>query len=114
MAPGCRGQRWRVGSAGASLIGVAAGLLAFSVEVASATSGRETGYGGSRGAAARPVMAIVSLSDQRVSIYDAEGRILESPVSTGSPGYETPAGIFSIVQKKEEHRSNLYEDGEMP
>jgi hypothetical protein len=59
-------------------------------------------------------MAIVSLSDQRISIYDADGMFLESPVSTGSPGYETPAGIFSIVQKKEEHRSNLYEDGEMP
>src|SRR5262245_51972608 len=59
-------------------------------------------------------MAIVSLRDQRVSIYDADGKFLESPVSSGSTGYETPAGIFSIVQKKEEHRSNLYEDGEMP
>jgi hypothetical protein len=59
-------------------------------------------------------MAIVSLGDQRISIYDANGKMLEAPVSTGSTGYETPAGIFSIVQKKEDHRSNLYEDGEMP
>ena len=59
-------------------------------------------------------MAIVSLGDQRVSIYDADGKVLEAPVSTGSTGYETPAGIFTLVQKKEEHRSNLYEDGEMP
>ena len=35
-------------------------------------------------------------------------------MSTGSAGYETPAGIFSIVQKKEMHSSNLYEDGQMP
>lgn len=59
-------------------------------------------------------MAIVALSDQRISIYGAEGKLLEAPVSSGAAGYETPAGIFSVVQKKEEHRSNLYEDGEMP
>ena len=35
-------------------------------------------------------------------------------MSSGSAGYETPAGIFSIVQKKEMHSSNLYEDGQMP
>ena len=65
-------------------------------------------------ATGKPVMAIISLNDQRISIYDANGRILQAPVSTGSVGYETPAGIFSIVQKKEMHASNLYEDGQMP
>jgi len=61
-----------------------------------------------------PLLAIVSLSDQRVTIYDAGGRTLQSPVSTGAKGYETPAGIYSVVQKKEIHQSNLYEDGSMP
>ena len=61
-----------------------------------------------------PILAIVSLSDQRVTIYDAEGKILQSPVSTGSTGYETPAGIYSVVQKKAVHQSNVYEDGNMP
>jgi hypothetical protein len=61
-----------------------------------------------------PMLAIVSLSDQRITIYDAEGRILQSPVSTGSTGYETPAGIYSVVQKKAVHQSNVYEDGNMP
>jgi L,D-transpeptidase catalytic domain len=65
-------------------------------------------------AADRPVLAIVALSEQRITIYSAAGKMLEAPVSTGSTGYETPAGIFSVVQKKEDHRSNLYEDGEMP
>ena len=32
------------------------------------------------------MLAIVSLSDQRVTIYDAEGKILQSPVSTGATG----------------------------
>src|SRR5262245_12134032 len=32
-----------------------------------------------------PILAVVSLNDQRVTIYDAEGRrMLQSPVSTGS------------------------------
>src|SRR5947207_625156 len=61
-----------------------------------------------------PMLAIVSLSDQRVTIYDAEGKMLQSPVSTGATDLETPAGIFSVVQKKEVHASNIYEDGNMP
>jgi len=50
-------------------------------------------------------MAIVSLRDQHISIYDARGKFLEAPVSTGSAGCKTPAGIFAIVQKKEMHSS---------
>ena len=59
-------------------------------------------------------MAIVALGEQRVTIYDAEGRILRAPVSTGQTGYETPAGIYSVIQKEAEHYSNLYDDASMP
>ncbi len=120
MARNPLSRKWDVGSVGTPLAGTLRGLavgllaLALGVETASAQSGRDTRYDGYRRTAAKPVMAIVSLGDQRVSIYDAAGKFLEAPVSTGSTGYETPAGIFSVVQKKEEHRSNLYEDGEMP
>jgi hypothetical protein len=61
-----------------------------------------------------PVMAIVSLRSQRVEVYDAQGWILRAPVSSGQKGRETPAGIFSVLQKDAEHYSNLYEDGYMP
>ena len=64
--------------------------------------------------AGAPLMAIVSLGEQRVTIYDAEGRILRAPVSTGQTGYETPAGIYSVIQKEAEHYSNLYDDASMP
>ncbi len=56
----------------------------------------------------------MSLGSQHVTIYDAEGKILRAPVSTGQTGYETPAGIFSILEKNREHYSNLYDDAEMP
>src|SRR5256884_830095 len=61
-----------------------------------------------------PIMAIVSLRSQRITIYDAKGWILRAPVSSGTKGRETPAGIFSVIQKVEEHYSNLYDDAFMP
>ena len=61
-----------------------------------------------------PVMAVVSLSRQRVTIYDADGWIMRAPISSGQSGYETPAGIYSILQRKAEHYSNLYDDAAMP
>jgi hypothetical protein len=61
-----------------------------------------------------PVLAVVSLSRQRVTVYDADGWIMRAPVSTGRTGYETPAGIYSILQKRVEHYSNLYDDASMP
>src|SRR6516165_12243762 len=90
--------------------------LAGSIDGASAKSGREgRGREGHANTPGAPMLAIVSLSDQRVSIYDGDGRrILQSPVSSGQTSLETPTGIFSVVQKKEVHQSNVYEDGNMP
>jgi hypothetical protein len=65
-------------------------------------------------ATGEPIMAIVSLGNQRVTVYDAEGWILRAPVSSGQKGRETPAGIFSVIQKEAEHYSNLYDDAYMP
>jgi hypothetical protein len=61
-----------------------------------------------------PIMAIVSLHSQRVTVYDARGWILRAPVSSGQKGRETPAGIFSVIQKEAEHYSNIYDDAYMP
>ena len=61
-----------------------------------------------------PVTAIVSLRDQRITVYDAKGWILRAPVSSGQKGRETPAGIFSVIQKVADHYSNLYDDAYMP
>src|SRR5271169_357860 len=45
--------------------------------------------------AGEPIMAIVSLHNQRITVYDAEGWVLRAQVSSGQKGRETPAGIFS-------------------
>ena len=64
--------------------------------------------------AGEPIMAIVSIKSQQVTFYDADGWILRAPVSTGVKGRETPAGIFAVVERKEDHRSNMYDDAHMP
>jgi hypothetical protein len=64
--------------------------------------------------AGEPIMAIVSLHNQRITVYDANGWILRAPVSSGQKERETPAGIFSVIQKEAEHYSNLYDDAYMP
>ncbi|MGA8494933.1 MAG: L,D-transpeptidase family protein, partial [Xanthobacteraceae bacterium] len=61
-----------------------------------------------------PIMAIVSIKSQQVTIYDADGWIFRAPVSTGIKGRETPAGVFSVVEKDKDHHSNLYDDAWMP
>jgi len=65
-------------------------------------------------AAGEPMLAIVSLQSQRITVYDANGWILRAPVSSGQRGRETPAGIFSVIQKEADHYSNIYDDAFMP
>src|ERR1700733_10117439 len=62
----------------------------------------------------QPIMAVVSLQSQRITVYDAKGWILRAPVSSGQKGRETPAGVFSVIEKDADHHSNLYDDAFMP
>src|SRR3954467_6942610 len=64
--------------------------------------------------AGEPIMAIVSIKSQQVTFYDAAGWIFRAPVSTGTTGRETPAGVFAIVEKEKDHHSTMYDDAWMP
>ncbi len=64
--------------------------------------------------AGEPIMAIVSIKTQQVTFYDADGWILRAPVSTGTTGRETPAGVFAVLEKDPDHHSSLYDDAWMP
>jgi hypothetical protein len=64
--------------------------------------------------AGEPIMAIVSIKTQQVTFYDADGWILRAPVSTGTTGRETPAGVFAVVEKDKDHHSTMYDDAWMP
>ena len=64
--------------------------------------------------AGEPIMAIVSIKSQQVTFYDADGWILRAPVSTGTTGRETPAGVFAVLEKDKDHHSTMYDDAWMP
>lgn len=61
-----------------------------------------------------PVVVIVSLDEQRAYVYRNGIAIGLSTISSGREEYETPVGVFTILQKEREHYSNRYDNAPMP
>ena len=61
-----------------------------------------------------PLLLMVNLRKQNITVYSGTSEVARSPISSGQSGYETPSGIFSVIQKNKEHYSNLYNDAPMP
>jgi lipoprotein-anchoring transpeptidase ErfK/SrfK len=61
-----------------------------------------------------PLFLVVSLADQQVSVYNHDGLVTRSEVSTGMEGHETPRGIFTILERERYHASNIYSGAPMP
>jgi hypothetical protein len=61
-----------------------------------------------------PVVVLVSIPNQMMHVYRNGVLIGRSTVSTGSAGHDTPGGVFSILEKKQEHRSKKYQNAPMP
>lgn len=57
---------------------------------------------------------IVSKDQQSMTVYDGEKVVTTSKVSTGKAGHTTPSGIFSILEKRKYHESNIYSNAPMP
>ena len=114
MHPTAAIRRWRP----AALVTLAATAALTALTVAPPADAAARPARSTEAAAARdagePLMAIVSIKSQHVTIYDADGWILRAPVSSGTKGRETPSGVFTVVQKDKDHRSNLYDDAWMP
>ncbi len=63
---------------------------------------------------AGPIVLVVSLDEQRAYVYRNGIAIGLTTISSGKAGYETPTGVFTILQKDKDHRSNLYNSAPMP
>ena len=61
-----------------------------------------------------PLQIIISIADQKISVYDDGALIARSSVSTGVQGHPTPLGVFSVIGKELWHRSNIYSAAPMP
>jgi lipoprotein-anchoring transpeptidase ErfK/SrfK len=61
-----------------------------------------------------PLIIAISIEKQVLKIYDANGTFAETPISTGMRGHSTPMGVFSVIQKRKYHHSNIYSGAPMP
>lgn len=61
-----------------------------------------------------PLVVLVSVPEQMMHVYRNGVLIGRSTVSTGTKGNSTPGGVFTILEKKEEHYSKKYDNAPMP
>lgn len=61
-----------------------------------------------------PLVILVSVPEQVMHVYRNGILIGRSSVSTGSKGHATPGGVFTILEKKQEHYSKKYDNAPMP
>lgn len=61
-----------------------------------------------------PLQMMVSLEEQQIKVFRGTDLVKTSPISSGKPGNSTPTGIFSILEKRRRHFSNLYDNAPMP
>src|SRR6266446_393715 len=60
-----------------------------------------------------PVVLLVSIPQQTMHVYRNGILIGRSTISSGKAG-STPGGVFTILEKKETHRSKKYQNAPMP
>ena len=100
--------------------GIAIAVLIAALAPAEAAYQRKTVYANRTHAKKEPPKALevpiitISLSQQRLTVYDKGEVIAHAPVSTGMAGHPTPTGIFSVIGKEVFHRSNIYSGAPMP
>lgn len=90
---------------------VAAGVFVLGGCLLGACSGPQYSVNHSLYQAANPAETEMKISfwDQKAWLLDGAGRVLvETDVSTGVPGHETPLGRFEVLEKLERKRSNRY------
>src|SRR4029453_2805785 len=61
-----------------------------------------------------PVLMVVNLATQRAILFRNGVPIGASTVSSGKKGYDTPTGVFTVLEKKKEHYSKTYNNAPMP
>ena len=61
-----------------------------------------------------PLTLVVSLNQQKIDVYRGTALVTSAKVSSGKRGYDTRAGVFSILEKHRRHHSNLFSGAPMP
>ncbi len=61
-----------------------------------------------------PALLVVNLAAQRAVLFRNGVPVAASTISSGSEGRDTPTGVFTILEKKQEHYSSTYNNAAMP
>ena len=61
-----------------------------------------------------PILVYVDLQRQRATVYRNGVRVAVTTISSGKEGYETPMGVFTILEKDKDHFSRTYDNAPMP
>lgn len=61
-----------------------------------------------------PVVVLVSIPQQTMHVFRNGILIGRTSISSGGNGHSTPAGVYSILEKQESHRSKTYNNAPMP
>ncbi len=61
-----------------------------------------------------PLQMVISLDAQTIDVYKGLEHVESEPISSGRRTHPTPTGIFSILEKRRRHYSNLYNNAPMP
>jgi hypothetical protein len=61
-----------------------------------------------------PMLLVVNLTTQRAVLFRNGVPVGATTISTGRPGYRTPTGAFTILQKHVQHYSSKYDNAPMP
>src|SRR5205085_3017019 len=56
------------------------------------------------------VHVVVSLPKQRAYLMLAQEIVIDSPISSGKRGHNSPSGHFSVLEKDPNHHSTIYGD----
>ncbi|MBV9008629.1 MAG: L,D-transpeptidase family protein [Verrucomicrobia bacterium] len=56
------------------------------------------------------VHILVSLPQQRAYLFSGDNVVVDSPISSGKRGHESPAGQFKVLEKDANHFSSIYGD----
>ena len=98
--------------------GVAVVVLAVAVAPAEADKKRnpaeKSGEESIPDANGEPLTLVIALNEQTIDIYRGTSLIKSSKVSSGTRGYATMAGVFTILEKRRHHHSNMYSGAPMP
>lgn len=95
-----------------------AAVLAAAIAVVPAAAKKNLGQDGASATETAhpddPLIVVVSLRNQKAHIYRGMSLITSTRVSSGKRGYSTKAGVYSILEKRRRHYSNLYAGAPMP